>query len=476
MPELHFPWMELAILMPLLGALAVRFLREPEIAQRVASLACGLTVLLAVGELVDFVSLGSFEAHDHWPWQSFVFGADVLVVDELSAFLLPLGAVTYFVTVLSTLKTKAPRFSLTGTLIAESILLATFSCRASWVLVVLLAASVIPPYFELKARQRCSRVYVIHMGAFLFFLFFGWVWLGMVDKNSAAALMPGALLTGATLLRAGIAPFHLWIADFFEKATFGTAITFLTPLTGAYAVMRLVLPIAPTWALQSIAVLSLLTAVYAAGMALIQTEARRMYCYLLLSQSSLVLVGLELATAVGLTGALCVWLSVGLSMTGFGITLRCVEARILRISLADYHGLFHQMPALGGFFLLTGLAAIGFPATVGFVGIELLIEGAVEVYPLVGTAVVVATALSGIAVLGAYFRIFTGNEGSPTVAMQVRRGERLAILLLTVLIIGGGLLPQPGVASRYHAAKELIRQRANNPNLAEPAFSLKHQH
>ena len=102
------------------------------------------------------------------------------------------------------------------------------------------------------------------------------------------------------------------MTDLFEKATFGTALLFVTPITGAYAVMRLVLPIAPDWALQSIAIVSLITAVYAAAMALVQHEARRFFCYLFLSNSSLVLVGLELVTPVGLTGALCVWLSVGI--------------------------------------------------------------------------------------------------------------------------------------------------------------------
>jgi NADH-quinone oxidoreductase subunit M len=219
------------------------------------------------------------------------------------------------------------------------------------------------------------------------------------------------------------------------------------------------LPIAPSWALQSIAVLSLFTAVYAGAMAIVQREARRMFCYLLLSQSSLILVGLELVTPIGLTGALCMWLSVGLSLTGFGITLRCIEARISRVSLADYHGLYRQMPMLAGFFLLTGLAAIGFPATVGFVGVELLIEGAVDVYPIVGTLVVLATALCGITVLIAYFRIFTGHSNRTLIPMNARPTERLAVLLLTLLILGGGLVPQPGVASRYHAAKELTRQR-----------------
>jgi NADH-quinone oxidoreductase subunit M len=193
-----------------------------------------------------------------------------------------------------------------------------------------------------------------------------------------------------------------------------------------------------------------------------------MFCYLLLSQSSLVLVGLELVTPIGLTGALCLWLSVGLSLTGFGITLRCIEARISRVSLADFHGLYSQMPLLGGFFLLTGLASIGFPATVGFIGMELLIEGAVDVYPLVGTMVVIAAALCGIAVLMAYFRIFTGRSLRTRVPMSARTSEKIAVLILSVLILGGGLYPQPGIASRYHAAMELTRLRQANPLIANP--------
>ncbi|QDV66780.1 NAD(P)H-quinone oxidoreductase chain 4 1 [Rosistilla carotiformis] len=466
MPELHFPWIEVSILVPLFGALWIHLLGNRETVLQHAIAICGVTLALTVGELVDFVSIGSFEAHDHWLFLDWLFQRDIFVVDELSAFQLPLAALIFLVTVMSTLRTKAPRFSLKLTLISETLVLATFSCRSSWTLIGLLIAGTIPPYLELRRRQRCTRIYVLHMAVFAMLLVVGFGWLNRVEAGSSQVLIAGALLTAAALLRSGIFPLHLWMTDLFEKATFGTAILFTTPLVGAYAVMRLVLPMAPSWALQSIAVLSLVTAVYGGAMALIQREARRMFCFLLLSQSSLVLVGLELVTPIGLTGALCLWLSVGLSLTGFGITLRCIEARISRVSLADFHGLCRQMPMLAGFFLLTGLASIGFPATVGFVGMELLIEGAVEVYPLVGTMVVIAAALSGITVLFAYFRIFTGHHNRTLVPMHARPAERVAVLIVTLLILGGGLVPQPGVASRYHAAEALTRQRQTNPMTA----------
>jgi NADH-quinone oxidoreductase subunit M len=44
------------------------------------------------------------------------------------------------------------------------------------------------------------------------------------------------------------------------------------------------------------------------------------------------------------------------------------------------------------------------------------------------------------------------------------------VLTLSVLIIGGGLWPQPGVASRYHAATEIMARRQ-----VTPTYSHQHQ-
>jgi NADH-quinone oxidoreductase subunit M len=205
--------------------------------------------------------------------------------------------------------------------------------------------------------------------------------------------------------------------------------------------------------------LSLVTEVYAACMALIQREARRFFAYLLLSNASLVLVGLEVATPISFTGGLVLWLSVGMSLAGLGLTLRALEARCGRLSLDVYHGLYDHMPSLAVFFLLTSLASIGFPGTIGFIGAELLVEGAVQREPLVGVLVVLAAGLNGIAVMRAYFRLFTGTQHTSSFSLEARWPERIAVLTMTLLIVAGGLLPQPGIASRYRAAAEAISRR-----------------
>lgn len=462
-PELHFPWMEISILVPLLGSLWVSVMRDREQARRHTITICLLTLLCATGEWIDFARMGVFEAHDHWDFLPFIFNKDTFVVDELSAPLLALGALLYMMTVLSTLRTKVNRFSFGWTLASESILLATFSCRNPWGIIALLSLATIPPWMELRKRQRSTRVYTIHMGLFILLLWSGQALIPADASPANPPIIAGTLIAAAVLLRSGVIPLHCWITDLFEKATFGTALTYLAPMPGAYAVMRILMPIAPDWGLQGIAIISLLTAVYAGGMALVQHETRRFFCYLFLSQSSLVLVGLETVTPVGLTGALCVWMSVGISLLGFGLTLRGVEARAGRLSLDSYHGLYSHIPSLAVLFLLTGLSSIGFPGTLGFVGAELLVEGAVDVFPVVGVLVVVAGALNGIAVLYAYFRLFTGTAHHAFVPLEARWPEKLAVLILSVLLIGGGLWPQPGVTSRYHAATEIMQRRSGSP-------------
>jgi NADH-quinone oxidoreductase subunit M len=454
--QLHFPWLELTVFIPLLGAAWTSRLKHPETAHKYCLTFTALTFGCALGAWGDFGTLHNFEAHDLWDFVTPVFGPDVLVIDELSAPLLPLAAMLYLLTMITTMRTKLRRVSFPWTLLSETVLLATLSCKHRGLLVALLIAGTLPPFMELRKRRRSSRVFGLHMGVFCVLLLVGW---GIVETQALPLGWGIGCLIAAVLIRNGIVPFHCWMTDLFEKATFGTALLFATPMVGAYAAVRLVLPMAPAVALGSMALISLLTAVYAAGMALVQREARRFFCFLFLSHASLVLVGLETATPVSLTGALSVWLSVGLALTGFGLTIRSIEARTGPLWLDRFYGLAEHTPYLAALFLLTGLASVGFPGTFGFVGMELLIDGTVQAYPFIGTAVVLAGALNGIAVLRGYFLLFTGTRHVSSVSLRSLLSERLAVLGLTLLILGGGLFPQPGIRSRYHAATELIREK-----------------
>ncbi|WP_165244162.1 proton-conducting transporter transmembrane domain-containing protein [Paludisphaera soli] len=467
MNTIRLPWLEMAILAPALGSIWVKFRRDPEVARGHALAIGGLSLALTMAAWVDFKLLGGRDASGPWPFSALGLGAPPLAVDELNAPLMPLGALLYLLTILGTLRTKFREFSLPRTLASESILLALFAASTSWGVASMMALSVAPRYLELASNRLPCRVYLIHMGMFIAFLVLGE--LG-VERGSGPGDQPVwaiLLLTLAMLIRGGAAPFHCWMTDLFERATFGTALLFVTPMTAAFGVARLVVPVAPTWDLRMISVLSLATAIYAAGMALVQRDARRFFCYLFLSHSSLVLVGIETATPIGLTGSLSLWLSVSLSLTGFGLVLRCVEARVGRISLAEFLGLYQQIPTLAGLFLLTGLASVGFPGTAGFISIEMIVEAAMETMPVVGALVVIMTALNGLAVIRVYFQIFAGRSDSSSIDLRIRRPERIAVVVTSLLIFGGGLWPQWGVEGRYHAALRLLETRSGSGERAD---------
>lgn len=460
-PELHFPWLELAILAPLGGVVTCLAFRIDRAAYHVARIFSGLALVFAVGEWVDFWTLGTFSAHDHWDVFKTIFHQDVFLIDELSAPLLPLVAFIYFLAILSTPRSKASRFPFVLTLFSEAVCLATLCCTNTRLIISLLAVSILPLWFEMRDRMQSTRVFTLHMGLCIVMLFVGWLLWESAGNSEILTMLATVFLLMASLLRAGIIPVHPWLVDLFERASFGSSLLYVTPMTGAYAVMRLVVPVAPTWAMQSIAILSLVTAVYAAGLAIIQIEMRRFFAYLFLSQSSLVLAGLEVSNTVGMTGALCVWLSVGISLSGLGLIMRVVEARIGKVTFDRYHGLYEHMPLFASLFLLTGLSSVGFPGTLGFIGMELLVEGTVEFSPFVGVAVVLAAALNGIAILSAYFHIFTGTRHIATISLTPRRSERIAALFLSLVVLGGGLWPHPLVHSRYHAADALLHLRSH---------------
>jgi NADH-quinone oxidoreductase subunit M len=461
MTLLQLPWLELSITLPICGSLFVSRLRDPNRAYE-----WGLRCIGAVWICTVLAWLGSYlgiSVDDLAPFspQQKIFGKRLFSLDELSAPLLPTVALLHFLTALATPRTKMRRYSFAWSLASEAIRLCTFSCQTPWVLVGLLASSTIPPYVELVNRKRPTRVYALHMAVFVVLLVAGWSCVASANGNisSTRVQFGSILLMAAILVRCGTIPAHCWVTDWFEHASFGIGILFVVPLSGVYAAVRLVLPIAPEWVLRSIGMISLATAVYASGMSIVQRDARRFFAYLFLSHASLVLVGLELRTPLSLTASLCLWFSVILSLGGFGLALRALEARFGRMSLIKFQGLYSHSPSLAVCFLLTGLACVGFPATVGFISTELLVDSAVSFSSLVCVAVLAATALNGISIVRAYLLLFTGARHVSAVSLEIGLRERIAVLTLAALILGGGLFPQPGVSSRYQAAEEILNRR-----------------
>jgi NADH-quinone oxidoreductase subunit M len=454
----------MSILCPLLGAIGIALNRARGIVREV-SVAAGLITLGC--------ALGAWQSAADQPagggeWLSDLTGVDLLGLDGWSAPLPALASMLCLLVMLATSKAKAPRFPFVGALVSLSILLLTISCRHAGLMALLMVAEMIPPLFELRARSLTARVYMVHMGIFAALLLAA-VLLGAGSRDDASSAGT-ALLLAAVMIRFGAAPAHVWLVDLFERATFGTALLRATPMVAACAAIRWVLPAASAELLRAMQGVAIATALYAACMAVVEVEARRFFSFMFVSHGSLVFVGLGAATALTLTGALWLWISGALALTGFGLVLRSIESRAGRLQLDRYHGLFAHVPELGALFLMTGLASIGFPGTIGFVGAELLVDGMLSVHPLLAAFTVVATALNGIAVVQAYFRIFTGRSRQTLICLKSRPSERAAVLVLTAIILTVGLTPGLLLPSRGRAGEELAA-RGPQRLVAAPALT-----
>ncbi len=436
----HLPWLEMAVTVPLLLAVPAAVARSKFAGVRWAAVGCGLALLASAAA---------------WGVQHFTDGAGggpLFRVDELSAPLLPVVALLHLLTAATTSRSKAERFDPARFLLSLALRLAAFSTLDPNLLVPLLVACVVPPYFDLRSRGKPTRVYAVHMAAFAVLLLGGWAISAAGQRELGAVLF-----VVAALVRGGVLPAHVWVPDLFANGSLSSALLSVGPLVGVYAAVRLAVPDAPAWVLPVVTVLSLVTAVYSAGLAVVQADVRRFVAHLFVSFSSLVFVGLEVHTAESCTGALALWFSLLLSATGLGLVVRATEDRFGRLSLTGHLGLYERSPLLAVGFLVCGLACVGFPGTVGFVSAELLVDGTLHANPWVGVTVIAVAALNGIAVMRAFWLLFTGRRatvGAPTLPLS--RAERVSVVGLCVLLVAGGLYPQPELDSRIKAADVLF--------------------
>ena len=120
------------------------------------------------------------------------------------------------------------------------------------------------------------------------------------------------------------------------------------------------------------------------------------------------------------------------------------------------------MPLLAISFLSMGLACTGFPGTLGFVGQELLVDGAVDAFPVMGFAVVIASALTGLAVLRMYFSLFCGRSDALAhsgLQLGLTRREAWTFVALVIALVGFGVAPRPLVDSRLAASSDILQRR-----------------
>ena len=459
------PWLWLAglVVLPSL-VIGASFLRiDVERLRRLTVTSAAAMLLVALAITVS-QRLRAFSIHSSaLSWDP---GGEVIIrINALSDVFLPFAAGLWLLTVAVTPRAALDRAGLRRTALATLITLGSFLTESGVILVLLSVVSVWTFLSGLgdPAHQYQRRIVTVYLGfSTLLFAIGVALLVGPGFGNTTMETTGMWLIVIAALVRKGIVPFHAWVPEVFDYGRLGPALLFSAPQVGAYMTVVLIVPRASADMLRTIAILALGTAVYGAALALVQASARRACGYLFMSQSALVMAGLDCTSVKALAGGLLVWLSAGLAFAGLGRCVLMLEARRGRLDLTTYHGGYERMPLLAISFLSMGLACTGFPGTLGFVGQELLVDGAVEAFPVMGFAIVMASALTGLAVLRMYFSLFCGRLDAlvhSDIRFGLRRREAWTFVALVVVLVGFGVVPRPLVDSRLDAADDILRTR-----------------
>ncbi len=271
--------------------------------------------------------------------------------------------------------------------------------------------------------------------------------LGFAIPGGMQGVMLIGLLVGAAVWTAAW-PYHAWLPQALHQAPPVAAFVAvaLVAKLGAYALIRLGLPVFPVagQAMQPIWLwLAAVGTVWAALVALVQTDLRRILAYGFTAHMGLVLMGILSATQQGLDGAILLLLAGGVVFGGLAVAVQIITDRGADASLTNLGGLIQRMPHFAGLMAVFVLGLMIVPGTGSFAGVFLVVLGAFGAAP---AAVLVACI--GVPVLaavgwGMYRRAMLGElmRASLKGLSDVTPREALVLSLLALGIIGLGLAP-----------------------------------
>ena len=244
------------------------------------------------------------------------------------------------------------------------------------------------------------------------------------------------LLFYGLAVRTPLFPLHGWLPNVMQRGMVSIAPALLLGVKiGIYGMLRFVLPLAPDavadWQPWVVG-FAMVGVFYAAVLAFLQTNLRRLLSFAVVSHTSLIVVGLFSLHPLGLAGALLLAVNFGLAATAMLFMVGFVYRRTRTTDLERLGGLFERVPFIAACFFVGGLAIVGMPGTPGFDAAHLVLEAAMARF---GAFPTVATALGNVTAAGFLLWAFQKAFIAPRPAGEAV--ERLERTLPMEYLVGG---------------------------------------
>lgn len=424
-----------------------------------------------VAAVLVVLAIGGRDESWTWRWFSHPFVAQIhFGATYLSHWLVVLLALCTFCAVLAT-NVERTRSMIAALLLLEGTMAGLFLARDLLVFALFWDAMLLPVFFVLlgwsESPSIAWRYFIYNFAGGLTLLLavaaFG-AFYGTTDVigNPAYHEIMSAwtpwILAGfafAFLVKTPVWPLHTWMPATYEAtpAPMVAVVSAVQSKAGLYGFLAISLALFPSYfpaevpVLVTLAIVSLL---YGAFIALVQTDAKRVVAYSSLSHLGLILLAIASLDPLALRGALVYIVAHGLFSAALFLVLGYVEEREETRSLARLGGLGWANPRLAGAFCIAALAALGLPGLAGFAGELIILIGVYQA----GLAWAAVLALVAVVLASAYMlRLLQGATNGPEVPdLPVRRDlsllEGLAVAPLLGALLYFGVYPHALLAPR----------------------------
>ena len=245
-------------------------------------------------------------------------------------------------------------------------------------------------------------------------------------------------------------PFHTWLPDAHVQAPAPVSVLLAGVLLkmGAYGLIRFVIELMPEASREHaiyMLTLGLITAFFASLLAIYEQHIKKMVAYSSISHMGLVMVAISTVSIEGLSAALFEMIAHAFIISPLFLIAGIIYHHTGSYQMRDMGGLMQKAPYLSAIFVLAGMAALGMPATMGFIAELTVYLSAIKVYGAWIAIIALLSFISAGYLIWTMRRVIYG-ELSPLMHnhdFTVNRIEFSVLIIFALLIVLFGIYPQP---------------------------------
>ena len=253
----------------------------------------------------------------------------------------------------------------------------------------------------------------------------------------------------AFAIKAPLWPFHTWLPDAANSATAGTSVLLLGVLdkVGTFGMIRYCLTLFPDAAktfTPTILVLSVISIIYGAFLAIGQRDIKRLIAFTSISHFGFITMGIFAMTSQGHSGATLYMFNHAFSTAALFLVAGWMASRRGSSTISDFGGLQRVTPVMAWSFFIAGMSSLALPGLSSFVSEFLVLVGTYTRYPVVAIIATFGIVLAALYILipvqkALHGPTTAGNENLPDLNLR----EKFAIAPVIAVIIALGFYPAP---------------------------------